>query len=58
MKKSSFSKVKGLELVTLLKLNFFIGIFQGFYYEFYMTTFRTATFKNNSFQNTYTMGDS
>ena len=42
MKKFTFSKVKGLEPATLQKLNFFIGIFQGFYCEIYLATFRTA----------------
>ena len=42
MKKFTFSKVKGLEPATLQKLDFFIGIFQGFYCEIYLATFRTA----------------
>ena len=49
MKKFIFSKVKGLEPAALLKLNFFIDIFQGFYCEFYLATFRTAIFKNTFF---------
>ena len=38
----SLSKVEGLESATLLKLKFFIGIFQGFSCEFYLAPFRTA----------------
>ena len=42
MKKFTFSKVKGLQPATLQKLDFFIGIFQRFYCEIYLPTFRTA----------------
>ena len=49
MKKFIFSKVEGLESATLLKLNFFIGYFQGFYCKFYLAAFRTAIFKCNFF---------
>ena len=47
MKKIIFSKAESLEPTTLPKVNFFIGILQGFYCEFYLATFRTAIFKNN-----------
>ena len=46
MKTFIFSKVEGLKSETLLKLNFFIGILQGFCCEFYLATFRTAIFTN------------
>ena len=49
MKKFIFSKVEGLESAALLKLNFFIGYFQGFYCKFYLAAFRTAIFKCNFF---------
>ena len=53
MKKFIFSKVEGLEPTILLKPSFFMGIFQGFYSNFYLATFRTAIFKNTFFSRTF-----
>ena len=54
MKKFIFSKIKGLEPATLLKLNFFIDIFQGFYCEFNWQLSELLFLRTPFFQNTYT----
>ena len=53
MMKFNFGEVPGQKPTTLLNMNFFVGIFQGFDFKFHLANFRVAILKNTYFyQNT------